>query len=1265
MSLLIDRLFKGVSRSMTSIVRNMARSRSRQPWVEHSSSLSLEPLESRVLLANLLGREYFRASNVLIPGTTISSEVLTKLYDLGTDATITAQVSRIENLVDHQLFSDIDLEVFTESDHIISAHAGDFTELITVSAPAGTLQVSASTALTNSDLNDVLFHQNAGVVAIAADRAPGQLAPGSSTNFRADRGRDMGTLSTASTTLARDFIGYLDRSDQPGKDLIDTYFFDIPKSGSVQVRLDELVDDVAGGSVSANVGLYRDFDNDGVLASNEAIEARSGNTTTSVNFTRTNLAAARYAVVVSRLGVAVNDNAGGSNYRFRLNYSVPDNAGNSIVSARNIGELGGNTQGFADYLASNDTTDIYKFTTPAGQGGPFTFTASMFGVDSDSDFDLDFIRDINNNGAVDAGEILFSAAHRGLAGESILAAYPAPGTYFVRVSRISGEGPYSINFQNTNTDRGGNDLAHALNISRLFGRKFLSDSISSTDTVDFIKFNLPTVGTFRASFPATAAGTDADLALLDQNGAVLRNSDVRGIDGESLSRICTPGDYYVRISRIAGTPIYNATISIDTAGSTPGTALTLPTSGINAGTTEFVGAEDTTDFYRFDLTSPVQFNAFVQGTHDSVGLQIAFDANANNSIDTGEEFLKKTVGTALDRTSFNGVPGRYFLSVLRAGAAETDYLIDFRTAVIDNAGNSIGAARNIGTLGSTTKTFSDFVGDGAEPLLTDLEDFYRFTLGPNGPYTFLSSFTSITNVARMELVRDQNLNGILDVGVDDHEVLAFVINTATPGVPPPPIVATLSETGNYFLHVVRTLKQVNYTLQMTAFSQDLAGNSLAAAADLGVLDSPQQLVDSVRPNDLDDFRRFSVTAAGELLAKITETSPSSPSAFLEVIRDVDNDFVIDPGETLASTAALGVHDDVLNGVFLPSAGSYYVRVSGLGGTAIYSLLLSVSPQTPFLDTPFLISATTENRIQVERFDTGGEGVSYHDSTLDNSGNTPGFRGAENIDVDVSNTSDVDGGRRVTNTAPGEFLEYTLNVAQSGFFDFDARVSSPDLGASFHLAIDDISLSGPIAVPDTNGEDNMVTIAAASNVTLLAGPHILRLAIDTGTGVNNNFAGSFNFITIRPASAGTFELAPANSVVSAGEHANLSLAWTVPVGGWTVLKQVDLRLRDDLGRLIWIRFDEANRTFSLYNESNGKFGPAKKVGSNSVLSGPLADLYIGTTTVAAGGPSAPIVVFTFDLRFKASARGHYTIEAAASDDLGHNDPLAFAGTLNVV
>jgi len=74
-------------------------------------------------------------------------------------------------------------------------------------------------------------------------------------------------------------------------------------------------------------------------------------------------------------------------------------------------------------------------------------------------------------------------------------------------------------------------FATATNISNLFGKKKVADFVSSTDPIDFYKFTLTDPATFTASFPATAAGTDAVLALYQD----LDNDGVQD-KGEELAR---------------------------------------------------------------------------------------------------------------------------------------------------------------------------------------------------------------------------------------------------------------------------------------------------------------------------------------------------------------------------------------------------------------------------------------------------------------------------------------------------------------------------------------------------------------------------------------------------------------------------------------------------------------------------------------------------------------------------------------------------------
>ena len=86
------------------------------------------------------------------------------------------------------------------------------------------------------------------------------------------------------------------------------------------------------------------------------------------------------------------------------------------------------------------------------------------------------------------------------------------------------------------------------------------------------------------------------------------------------------------------------------------------------------------------------------------------------------------------------------------------------------------------------------------------------------------------------------------------------------------------------------------------------------------------------------------------------------------------------------------------------------------------------------------------------------------------------------------------------------------------------------------------------------------------------------------------------------------------------------------------------------------------TFSLYNFSAGKYGPAFVPGSSNKLEGNSATLYLADTAVTSAGPA---VTLTLSLSFKNQAAGGlYQVEVAASDDLGNASDFIPAGVLTV-
>jgi len=138
-------------------------------------------------------------------------------------------------------------------------------------------------------------------------------------------------------------------------------------------------------------------------------------------------------------------------------------------------------------------------------------------------------------------------------------------------------------------------------------------------------------------------------------------------------------------------------------------------------------------------------------------------------------------------------------------------------------------------------------------------------------------------------------------------------------------------------------------------------------------------------------------------------------------------------------------------------------------------------------------------IQVEDFDDGGEGVGYHDSDATNSGGQYRSTG-----VDIEATSDAGGGSNVGWLSPGEWLQYTVNVATAGTYDVTFRVASATTGGTLHLLSGGTNLSGSVTVPGTGGWQTWTSVTA-SGVPLSSGIQAIRLVFDSGSFNMNSLA----------------------------------------------------------------------------------------------------------------------------------------------------------------
>lgn len=111
----------------------------------------------------------------------------------------------------------------------------------------------------------------------------------------------------------------------------------------------------------------------------------------------------------------------------------------------------------------------------------------------------------------------------------------------------------------------------------------------------------------------------------------------------------------------------------------------------------------------------------------------------------------------------------------------------------------------------------------------------------------------------------------------------------------------------------------------------------------------------------------------------------------------------------------------------------------------------------------------------------------------------------NDGVDLQTTTDVGGGYKIKTAVAGEWLNYSVSVAAAGTFTFVVRVSSGGAGGTFRIEVDGVDKTGSLTVSNTGGWESWTTVAK-SGIAIAAGPHVVRLVLDTNgaTGMTGNF-----------------------------------------------------------------------------------------------------------------------------------------------------------------
>ncbi len=143
-------------------------------------------------------------------------------------------------------------------------------------------------------------------------------------------------------------------------------------------------------------------------------------------------------------------------------------------------------------------------------------------------------------------------------------------------------------------------------------------------------------------------------------------------------------------------------------------------------------------------------------------------------------------------------------------------------------------------------------------------------------------------------------------------------------------------------------------------------------------------------------------------------------------------------------------------------------------------------QTPYGGSP----AAIPGRINAADFDNGGEGVAYHDVDVENQGGA--YRTDSAVDIEASGED----GYNVGWIQPDEWLEYTVNVSQSGEYKIVLRVASESAWGSMRIELDGQDVTGSVDIPVTGGWQQYTNVAI-EDIEFEYGQHIMRLYFETG------------------------------------------------------------------------------------------------------------------------------------------------------------------------
>jgi endoglucanase len=390
----------------------------------------------------------------------------------------------------------------------------------------------------------------------------------------------------------------------------------------------------------------------------------------------------------------------------------------------------------------------------------------------------------------------------------------------------------------------------------LNGQLSRSDRVGGSDPGDIVRFDLSAPATLGLSL--SGLGANADLELLDAAGAVLQRSANGGTLADVISRSLLAGRYGVRVAGSAATTPYTLTLTADAAGNTRAAARALGNLLGNRTLSDWVGSGDSNDYYRIDLAQAGSFALTLNGLSADADVQLLNSAGSVLATSAKSGAIAESITRPLSA-------GSYGVRVYPRGTSNTNYALGLSLTPADAAGNSLSAARPLGSLAGS-QSVSDWVGS------FDTSDFYRFTLSQG----------SAVSLSLSGLVANADLQLLDGVGT---------------------VVQSSSNGGSATEAINRSLVAGTYAVRVVA-------NGGNTAYQLGLSATPTS---APTPNYVDalsrsllfyDAQRSGALPAGNRVAWRRDSALGDSAARL----DVNNNGVLEASETVSRDLSGGYYD---------------------------------------------------------------------------------------------------------------------------------------------------------------------------------------------------------------------------------------------------------------------------------------------------------------------------------------------------------------------